>query len=53
MPETATDPAGVVHTLMPPPSTETVCGQNANSWSRAITVAQLAGLVLLCEACNG
>jgi hypothetical protein len=49
--ETATAPDGVVHVLTPDLSA-TVCGQDARGWSRAITIAQLAGLVLHCEACH-
>ena len=48
-PGTATDPAGVVHTL---DGNTTLCGQNATSWSRHVTDQQRMGLVIFCEACN-
>jgi hypothetical protein len=53
MPETVTDPGGTVHVLIPSHrQSVTVCGQNADGWSRAVTIAQVAGLVLKCEACD-
>jgi hypothetical protein len=41
----------VVHVLTPDLSA-TVCGQDARDWSRAVTIAQLAGLVLRCNICE-
>jgi hypothetical protein len=50
MQPTATDPRGTVHVIAH--DNVTNCGQDASGWSRAITIAQLAGLVIFCEACN-
>ncbi len=47
--ETATAPDGVVHIL---DNGNTRCGLSASGWSRAITAAQIVGLVIFCEACN-
>ena len=52
MTDTATEPqTGIIHTLTAD-GMSTLCGKDTVSWSRSITDAQLAGLVLTCEACN-
>ena len=50
MSETATDPNGIIHKL--DAAGTTLCGRDAAGWSRAVTVAQLTGLALFCEACG-
>src|SRR5436190_17847588 len=55
---TATAPDGAVHTVTRagendyPAAWVTLCGQDAGSWSRAVTDAQRAGLVLFCPVCT-
>jgi hypothetical protein len=46
---TATDPVGVVHRL---DDNQTSCGQDATGWSRHVTDAQRAGLVIFCPVCD-
>lgn len=48
--DTATSPAGVVHYVTGPPW-QTLCGEDATGWSRAVTIAQNLGMVLWCPAC--
>jgi hypothetical protein len=47
---TATDLLGIVHSIGD--DGWSLCGQNAASWSREVTVAQQSGLVIFCLPCQ-
>lgn len=49
-PQIATDPHGIVHNLAD--DHMTVCGRNADGWSRAVTIPYLAGLYIGCGDCD-